>query len=184
MAKRIDRSRVDSGKFELPKKLSFLTSEKVDFTALIDNDGSYDVVIPATVLAKLVKTKGELKALKAEQKQVASGHAAALEAEKTAHGNTQVALAKAERSLKKLHKRLESETPFSEGKSTAPVARRGKVAGGDGVNNGLAGPADVKLEASAPTAPKKVSRQKAVAKAAKAVVEHQGDSLPNGHASA
>lgn len=65
MAKKIERSRVEAGKAELPRKLEFLSSEKVDYLLVLERDGDFSVEVPAGALAKLVKSRGELKAMKA-----------------------------------------------------------------------------------------------------------------------
>ena len=106
MAKKIDRSRIDSGRVELPKKLAFLLSEKVDFISLTDRDGDWSVELSASVLAKLVKSKAELKAVKGEQKKLVTDHAAALNAQKQVLEEMEAELAKAERRLKALDKKL------------------------------------------------------------------------------
>jgi hypothetical protein len=64
MTKKYERSRVEAGKAELPKKVSFLTAEKVDYLLVLDRDGQLSVEVPATALAKLIKSRGDLKALK------------------------------------------------------------------------------------------------------------------------
>ncbi|SDP61609.1 hypothetical protein SAMN05216303_105339 [Rhodoferax sp. OV413] len=106
MAKKIDRARIDSGRFELPKKLAFLTSEKVDFTSITDTDGDWSVQVPAAALQRIVKTKAELKLLKASNKLTVGEHAATLAAANAAHEESQRALASATRKIKALEKKL------------------------------------------------------------------------------
>jgi hypothetical protein len=108
MTKKIERSRVEAGKAELPKKVSFLSSEKVDYLLVFDRDGELSVEVSAAALAKLVKARGDFKALKGVQKQSDAAAAAALAAEKEAHQVTQAALAKAERRVKALEKKLDA----------------------------------------------------------------------------
>jgi hypothetical protein len=110
MTKKIERSRVEAGKAELPKKVSFLGTEKVDYLLVIDRDGDLSVEVAAAALAKLVKARGELKERKAAQKQSDAAAAAALALEKEAHLVTQAALDKAERRVKALEKKLEAST--------------------------------------------------------------------------
>jgi hypothetical protein len=110
MTKKIERSRVEAGKAELPKKVSFLTAEKVDYLFVFDRDGELSVEVPAAALAKLAKARGELKVLKGAQKQTDAAAVAALAAEKEAHAATQAALAKAERRIKALEKKLAAGT--------------------------------------------------------------------------
>ena len=110
MTKKIERSRVEAGKAELPRKVSFLSTEKVDYVLVFDRNGDLSVEVPAAALAKLVKARGELKALKGAQKQADAAAGAALALEKEAHQATQAALAKAERRIKSLEKKLEAST--------------------------------------------------------------------------
>ena len=110
MTKKIERSRVEAGKAELPRKVSFLSTEKVDYVLVFDRNGDLSVEVPAAALAKLVKARGELKALKGAQKQADATAGAALASEKEAHQATQAALAKAERRIKSLEKKLEAST--------------------------------------------------------------------------
>ena len=67
MAKKIDRSRIDDGRFELPRKLRFLTESAVDYQSVTDRDGDWSVELSAGALQRLVKSKADLKALKAER---------------------------------------------------------------------------------------------------------------------
>jgi hypothetical protein len=108
MAKRIERSRVDAGRYELPKKLAFLQAEKVDYVAIVDRDGDFAVELGAGALSKLVKARGELKAMKAESKTADAAASQALQSEKAAHAETQAALAQAERRIKSLQKKLDA----------------------------------------------------------------------------
>ena len=118
--KKIDRSRVDSGKVQLPKKLAFLTTEKVDYLSVTDRDGDFTVELPLAALAKLIKGRAELKALKADQKTAGKTHGDALAVEKAAHAETQSSLAKAERKVKSLTK---AATPvLAPAPSPAPAA--------------------------------------------------------------
>lgn len=118
MTKKIERSRVEAGKAELPRKVSFLSTEKVDYVLVFDRNGDLSVEVPAAALAKLVKARGELKALKGAQKQADATAGASLASEKEAHQATQAALAKAERRIKSLEKKLEASTD----KPAAPAA--------------------------------------------------------------
>jgi hypothetical protein len=110
MAKRIDRTRVDAGRYELPKKLAFLQVEKVDYVAIVDRDGDLAVELGAKALSKLVKARGELKAMKAVSKTAAAAASQALQAEEASHAETQAALAQAERRIKSLQKKLDAAT--------------------------------------------------------------------------
>jgi hypothetical protein len=113
MAKRIERARVEAGRFELPKKLAFLQTEKVDYVAITDRGGEYSVELGARALSKLAKARTELKALKAQIKTAATLASQALDAETAAHAQTQAALAKAERRIKALEKNAASAAPTS-----------------------------------------------------------------------
>jgi len=192
MTKRIERNRIESGKIDLPRKLGFLTSDKVDFLSVTDRNGEFSVEMSVAALSKLVKAKGELKALKGEQKSAAAGHASALQAEKDAHAETQAALAKAERRIKALTKKLEGATPSKDAAAagaakatngavpkvakTAAVPIKAAVKGQPrAAKSATAGAAPGNgtpstIESIAPAAPKKVSSKKAVAKAAEAIV--------------
>lgn len=107
MAKKIDRARIESGKVELPKKLAYLTGEKVDFLSITDKEGQWSVELSAGALQKLVKAKAELKSSKADGKKAATEQATALQAEKDAHEATRQELAKAARRIKALEKKLQ-----------------------------------------------------------------------------
>lgn len=192
MTKRIERSRIESGKVELPRKLGFLTADKVDFLSVTDRDGELSVEMPVAALSKLVKAKAELKALKGERKADAAGHVSALQAEREAHTETQAALAKAERRIKALTKKLEGATASSDstagaaskvGHGASLKAAKSAAAPGKAASQGNSKPvssarsagapetdASVAVGSIAPAAPKKVSRKKAVAQAAEAVV--------------
>jgi hypothetical protein len=170
MTKKIERSRIESGKVELPRKLGFLTTEKVDFLSVTDRDGEFSVEMPVAALSKLVKAKGELKALKSERKSDAAGHASALGTEKDAHAETRAALAKAERRIKALTKRLEAGTSSDDSATAAKAAGGSGKAAGKGRGAAADAGASSTIESVAPAAPKKVSAKKAVAKAAEAVV--------------
>jgi hypothetical protein len=122
MTKKIERSRVEAGKAELPKKVSFLSTEKVDYLLVIDRDGELSVEVPAAALAKLVKARGEFKAVKGAQKQSEAAAAAALAAEKEAHQVTQAALVKAERRVKALEKKLEASAEKPEAPAPSAAA--------------------------------------------------------------
>lgn len=121
MTKKIERSRVEAGKAELPRKVSFLSTEKVDYVLVFDRNGDLSVEVPAAALAKLVKARGELKALKGAQKQADATAGAALASEKEAHQATQAALAKAERRIKSLEKKLEASTDKPAAPAPAPA---------------------------------------------------------------
>jgi hypothetical protein len=118
MTKKIERSRVEAGKADLPRKVSFLSTERVDYLLVFDRSGDLSVEVSAAALAKLVKARGELKALKGAQKQADAAAGAALASEKEAHQETQAVLAKAERRIKSLEKKLEA----SRDKPAAPAA--------------------------------------------------------------
>lgn len=181
MAKRIERSRIESGKVELPRRLGFLTADRVDFLSVTDRDGEFSVEMAVAALSRLVKAKAELKALKGEQKLAAAGQATALQAEKQAHAETQAALAKAERRIKSLTKKLE-EASMSDGASSAArsVATPAKGAGKarlraseapkEAAPDAPGGETAPALEASDPVAPKKVSRKSPVAEAVDTIV--------------
>jgi hypothetical protein len=122
MAKRIDRSRVDAGRYELPKKLAFLQAEKVDYVAIVDRDGDFAVELGASALSKLVKARGELKAMRADGKTAAAAASQTLQAEKAAHAETQAALAQAERRIKSLQKKLDAAAkPSAEVRASKPA---------------------------------------------------------------
>ena len=191
MTKRIERSRIESGKVELPRKLGFLTAEKVDFLSVTDRNGEFSVEMPVAALSKLVKAKSELKALKGERKSVDAGHASALDAERDAHAETRAALAKAERRLKALTKKLELATPSNDEDERDAAAATGSApeavktanapdrASGKGRTKSMksptgGGPEDTSPPSTtgsvAPAAPRKISRKTAVVQAAEAVV--------------
>ncbi|MFN6996156.1 MAG: hypothetical protein ACK4PH_18315 [Aquincola tertiaricarbonis] len=120
MAKKIERSRIDAGRFELPTKLAFLSAEKLDFASVTDKDGQWSVEMPAAALQKLAKSRAELKLSKTEQKRLQAEHTAALEAERAAHQATRDELVKLQRRLKTLEKKLGAG-------AEAPVAVRKKA---------------------------------------------------------
>jgi predicted nucleic acid-binding Zn-ribbon protein len=125
MAKRIERSRIESGRIELPRKLAFLIEQGVDFISLTERDGNYTVELSADALKKLVKAKADLKALKTDQKKAVSEQMAALDAEKAAHEEARATLAKAERRVKALEKKLAAAPE----QASAPSARGRKSEG-------------------------------------------------------
>jgi len=181
MAKRIERSRIESGKVELPRKLGFLTADKVDFLSVTDRDGEFSVEMPVPALSRLVKAKTELRALKGQRKSAAVGQATALQAEKDAHAETQAALAKAERRIKSLTKKLEEASSSGGGAAAAqPVATSAKGAGKAqprmseatkaAASAAPAEEATPSLETPEPVAPKKVSRKSPVAEAVDTIV--------------
>ena len=176
MTKRIERSRIESGKVELPRKLGFLTADKVDFLSVTDRNGELSVEMPVAALSRLVKAKSELKALKAEQKSAAAGHASALQAEKDAHAETRADLSKAERRIKALTKKLEGAPMSNEvakaPQTTASGKARGSTASKRAASAEVEAPSDdtPPISAVVPTAPKKVSPKKLVAKAAEDLV--------------
>ena len=168
-----------------------VTADKVDFLSVTDRDGELSVEMPVAALSKLVKAKAELKARKGERKADAAGHVSALQAERDAHTETQAALAKAERRIKALTKKLEGATASSDSTGAASKVGHGsslkaaKTAAAPGKASGQGNPkpassarsadapepdASVAVGSIAPSAPKKVSRKKAVAQAAEAVV--------------
>lgn len=106
MAKKIERSRIDAGRFELPSKLAFLSTEKVDFLSVTDRDGQWSVDVPAATLQKLAKARANLKAIKAEHTMQLSERSAGLEAERSAHQATREELGKLQRRTKALEKKL------------------------------------------------------------------------------
>ncbi|AKJ29433.1 hypothetical protein [Caldimonas brevitalea] len=126
MAKKIDRARVEAGRVELPKKLAFLTAEKVDFSSVTDKDGDWSVELPAAALQKLVKSRNELKAVKADHKKAAAQQASLVDAEKAAHEETRQALAKAERRIKALEKKLAGQTADGADTSAPKADKRTK----------------------------------------------------------
>jgi len=146
MAKKIDRARLESGRVELPKKLAFLLTEKVDFTSVTDRDGEWSVELSASALSKLVKSKTELKAVKGDQKKLATDHAAALAAQQQRLNELQAELAKAERRLKALDKKL---TPFNGNGAAAKKAAKAKAtAPADEVTEATAGTPKAEMPAA------------------------------------
>lgn len=121
MAKKIDRSRIDAGLFELPRKLGFLTESGVDYQSVTDRDGDWSVELSAGALQRLVKSKADLKALKAQQKTALASSASELAQERTAHEETRTALAKAERRIKAIEKKLASATQEPPGDAVRPA---------------------------------------------------------------
>lgn len=111
MAKKIDRTRIEAGRFELPKKLAFLMEEKVDFVSVTDKDGDWTVELPVAAVKKLLKARTDLKAVKAEHKLAGGQSAAALAAAEAGHNETREALAKAERRIRALEKKLQTPAP-------------------------------------------------------------------------
>jgi hypothetical protein len=175
MAKKIDRSRVDAGRYELPKKLAFLQADKVDYVSLADKDGEFTVELSAGALSRLVKARAELKTIKSDHKTAAGEAAQALAAEKQAHDDTRAALAKAERRIKALEKKLATAAepaqatapqgkPAADAEATKPVKAARKGASKVG--------ADVPDAAPKVKAPRKP--QTAVAQAAKEAVHTTG----------
>lgn len=133
MTKRIDRARIDAGKVELPKKLAYLAADKVDFQTILDRDGEFSIELSSKALSRLVKTKGELKTIKADQKSAGALATAALQAEQEAHEATKRELAKVERQLKALRKKLEAQTtpapapaPIESAKTAAKAPKTGR----------------------------------------------------------
>lgn len=171
MAKKIDRARIEAGRAELPKKLAFLVSEKVDFNSVTDKEGQWSVEISAGALHKLVKARGELKALKADNKKLAAQQASAADAERAAHEETRDALAKAERRIKALEKKLAAQNEAAVPAADAVKPARRKAEKPSLKSKGAAAEAPTPPVAPAapapqPTAktarvPKKVSAKKA-----------------------
>ncbi|MCW7540907.1 hypothetical protein OOT46_24095 [Aquabacterium sp. A7-Y] len=137
MAKKIDRARIEAGRVELPKKLGFLIADKVEFNTVTDKDGEWTVEMSAGALQKLVKSRSELKALKAESKKAAALQAREVDAEKLAHEETRQALAKAERRIATLEKKL--ATP-GEGAAAPKVAATPKAKKNAAKTKSQAGP--------------------------------------------
>lgn len=144
MAKKIDRARIESGKVELPKKLAYLTSEKVDFLSIVDKDGQWTVELPAAALQKLVKAKADLKSSKAEGKKAAADQAAALLAEKDAHEATRQELAKAVRRVKALEKKLQAAASAP---APAPVPAKAEAPAASAAATAEAAPAPAVADA-------------------------------------
>ena len=111
MAKKIDRTRIEAGRFELPKKLAFLMEERVEFVSVTDKDGDWTVELPVAAVKKLLKARTDLKAVKAEHKLAGGQSAAALAAADAGHNETREALAKAERRIRALEKKLQTAAP-------------------------------------------------------------------------
>ncbi|MCR5864187.1 hypothetical protein [Aquincola sp. J276] len=133
MAKKIDRSRIEAGRFDLPKKLAFLLEDKVDFHSIAERDGEWTVEMPASALQKLLRSKAQLKALKAEHKLATGGHAEALAAVEAEHGGTRAALSKAEQRIRALEKKLAAATATAPMPAAdASVAKAGKPGRGTG----------------------------------------------------
>lgn len=107
MVKKIERSRIEAGRYELPSKLSFLMSEKLDFLSVTDRDGQWSVEMPAAAVSKLARARTDLKTNKAAQKKVDAQHATDLQAEQMAHGETRKELDKLQRRLKALERKLD-----------------------------------------------------------------------------
>lgn len=122
MAKKIDRSRIEAGRFDLPKKLAFLLEDKVDFNSIADRDGEWTVELPLSALQKLVRSKAQLKALKAEHKLAAGTQADAQAAAEAEHGSTRAALAKAEQRIRALEKKLAAAAAAAATAAAAPPA--------------------------------------------------------------
>lgn len=121
MPKKIDRSRIEAGRFVLPNKLAFLLDDKVDFLSVAERDGEWAVELPAAALRKLVRGKTELKALKAQHKLDTGSHADALAAAEAGQGETRAALAKAEQRIRALEKKLATAAAAAGG--TGPAAK-------------------------------------------------------------
>lgn len=135
MAKKIDRSRIEAGRFEIPKKLAFLRDDNVDYVAINDKDGGeWTVEISSSALSRLVKAKRDLKSAKGEHKTALSEQAAMTQAAEAQHAETRDALAKAERRIKALEKKLANTV-------AAPAA-------------GASAPEPAKSSASKPSTPK------------------------------
>lgn len=163
MAKRIDRSRIDAGKVELPRNLAFLTDEKVDYLSVTDRDGDFTVEVPAAALSKLVKSKAELRALKSDQKKAAKAQSDALATEAQAHEATKAELAKALRKVQSLAKKIEAAASQAAPEaSSKPAAKKAAKA----AKPAQADSAPVtELVHSDPAAPSKVSPKNPVAAA-------------------
>lgn len=106
MAKKIERSRIDAGRFELPTKLAFLATEKLDYVSITDKDGVWTIEVPAVALIKLSKARADLKQSKLEHKKQLADQVAGLDAERAAHQATRDELAKLQRRTKALEKKI------------------------------------------------------------------------------
>ncbi|HSI50651.1 MAG TPA: hypothetical protein VLA61_20470 [Ideonella sp.] len=164
MAKKIDRSRIEAGRFELPKKLAFLAEAKVDYTSISEAEDGWRVELPATAVAALAKLKASLKSLKADGKQVATVHADALSAVTAAHEVTRKELASAQRKIKALEKKLlaSSATPVAAASAPAKVSEA--------------------VPAKPAKVPKKLAAKKATVVARPAPLATAGAILPTGDA--
>lgn len=153
MAKRIDKARIDAGKVQLPRKLGFLTEQKVDYLSVTDRDGEFTVELSVSALNKLVKARNDLKALKADQKTAAAGHESNLAQEREAHEATKRELASAQRKLKKL-KPAEAAAPAKNAVAKKAAPASDTAAAGNG--------------SAKKTAPRKAAPSKAASKPAAA----------------
>lgn len=184
MAKKIDRSRIDAGRFELPRKLRFLTESSVDYQSVTDRDGEWSVELSASALQRLAKSKVDLKALKAEQKAALASSASELTQERTEHEETRAALAKAERRIKAVEKRLASAAPGQPGDTSQPAAAAGKrISGASGKARGSSTKVSAApIEGAASVTPELPARKSAagatVAKAADAALPDTSASTP------
>lgn len=106
MAKKIERSRIDAGRFELPTKLAFLANDKLDYVSVTDKDGVWSVEVPAVALMKLSKARADLKTSKLEHKKQLADQAAGLDTERAAHQATRDELVKLQRRTKALEKKV------------------------------------------------------------------------------
>lgn len=175
MARRIDRSRIDAGKVDLPRKLAFLTSEKVDYLAVTEREGDYTVEVPSAALSRLVKARAELKALKSDQRSAAKTQGDAAAAAAQAHEATKAELAKALRRIKALDRKLEGGDPGSTADAAVkPGKKTAKAATPAAAKQAEAVPA-AELVHSDPAAPAKVSPRNPVAAAVDSVAAGPGD---------
>lgn len=72
-AKRTRKEQIDAGKRELPKKLSFLQEQKVDYLSITHDEASGELTVElgAAAVKALARKASELKELKAGQKELA-----------------------------------------------------------------------------------------------------------------
>lgn len=129
MAKKIERSRIDAGRFELPTKLAFLANDKLDYVSVTDKDGVWSVEVPAVALMKLSKARADLKTTKLDHKKQLADQVAGLDAERAAHQTTRDELAKLQRRTKALEKKvaLAGSAPNDETGTGADAAARSPV---------------------------------------------------------
>lgn len=129
MAKKIERSRIDAGRFKLPTKLAFLANDKIDYVSVTDKDGVWSVEVPAVALMKLSKARADLKTSKLDHKKQLADQVAGLDAERAAHQATRDELVKLQRRTKALEKKvaLAGSAPTDKTGTGTDVAARSPV---------------------------------------------------------